>query len=311
MLSEIGSNLHRPECVLTTAKRNVYTSNWRGGVSAIESNGKQTEILAPKLNLRPNGIALLSDGTFLVCHLGDTDGGVFRLLAGGRTEPFVVEVDGVALPPTNFAHLDHENRIWITVSTHKMPRADAYNKNTHDGIIVLYENGKTRLVADELGYTNECIVHPNGQYLYVNETFIRRLSRFKIMKNGDLTQQEIIADFGAGTFPDGLCFDEEGAAWITSIVSNRIIRVTDDGKQQIVLEDSDPEHVEWVEQAYQTNSVGRSHLDTIKSARLQNISSMAFGGADLKTVYLGCLLGDKVMSFRSPVAGHPPAHWKF
>ena len=45
--------------------------------------------------------------------------------------------------------------------------------------------------------------------------------------------------------------------------------------------------------------------------RLKNISSLAFGGPDLRTAYLGCLLGDSLMSFRSPVAGQPPTHWYF
>jgi hypothetical protein len=57
--------------------------------------------------------------------------------------------------------------------------------------------------------------------------------------------------------------------------------------------------------------MNRPHLDTIISRRLRNISSLAFGGKDLKTVYLGCLLGDSLATFRSPVAGRPPVHWLF
>jgi hypothetical protein len=55
--------------------------------------------------------------------------------------------------------------------------------------------------------------------------------------------------------------------------------------------------------------MGRPHLDQVVSRRLRNISSLAFGGADLRTGYLGCLLGDSIATFRSPVAGFPPAHW--
>ncbi len=44
---------------------------------------------------------------------------------------------------------------------------------------------------------------------------------------------------------------------------------------------------------------------------LKNISSLAFGGADLRTAYLGCLLGDAITSFRAPVAGHSPVHWHY
>ena len=62
---------------------------------------------------------------------------------------------------------------------------------------------------------------------------------------------------------------------------------------------------------YQASDMGRPHLDGIKSRRLRNISSLAFGGADLRTAYLGCLLGDSLATFRSPVAGTPPVHWNY
>ena len=41
------------------------------------------------------------------------------------------------------------------------------------------------------------------------------------------------------------------------------------------------------------------------------VSSLAFGGPDLRTVYLGCLLDDGLYRFRSPVAGRTPFHWHY
>ena len=77
------------------------------------------------------------------------------------------------------------------------------------------------------------------------------------------------------------------------------------------MEDSDPTHLAEVEDAFQANMMERQHIDKIKSRRLKNISSLAFGGKELKTAYLGSLLGESVESFPSFVAGHPPAHWKY
>jgi hypothetical protein len=57
--------------------------------------------------------------------------------------------------------------------------------------------------------------------------------------------------------------------------------------------------------------MGRPHLDKAAGRILRNISSLAFGGPDLRTAYLGCLLGDTLAHFRSPVAGHPPRHWLY
>ena len=66
-----------------------------------------------------------------------------------------------------------------------------------------------------------------------------------------------------------------------------------------------------VEQAYQLGEMGRPHLDRTFGKKLMNISSAAFGGPDMQTVYLGCLLGEELVSFRAPVAGLKPFHWEW
>ena len=96
--------------------------------------------------------------------------------------------------------------------------------------------------------------------------------------------------------------------WITSIVSNRVIKVDPDGHQTIVLEDSDPDHLTAVEDAYRDHAMGRPHLDQARSKRLKNISNLAFGGRDRKTAYLGCLLGDQIASFPTNATGQLLPH---
>jgi sugar lactone lactonase YvrE len=309
-----GHGLKRPECVLATARGDLYTADWRGGVSHISPNGSQILYGGNPVDgevLKPNGIALLKDGSFLMAHLGGERGGVYRLHRDGRTEPFLLQVDGVDLPPTNFVVEDAAGRFWITVSTRLSPRALGYRKSCNDGFVAVVDTKGARIAADGLGYANECAVHPSGQWLYVNETFSRRLSRFAIRPDAELGPKEIVCQFGEGVFPDGLAFDVEGYAWVVSIVSNRLIRVAPNGTQTVWLEDADLEHLAWVEAAYQASEMGRAHLDGLKSKALKNISSIAFGGPDLRTGYLGCLLGDALAKLPMPVAGHKPTHWNF
>ncbi len=299
--------------MLCTSNGRIYMADWRGGISIIEADRSQWSLLAKEaeFELRPNGITLLADGSVLLCHLGDEQGGVFRLNASGKLRPYLTEVDGLALPPTNYAHLDNMGRVWITVSTRLIPRALGYRPDCNDGFIALVDDNGARIVADGLGYTNECIVHPDGKRLFVNETFARRLSAYDIDERGNLSNKTTITEFGAGTFPDGLVFDTQGGIWITSIVSNRVIRIAPDGTHQMVLEDNDPAHVEWVEAAFQDGTMGRPHLDDVKSEKLRNISSLAFGGPGNRTAYLGCLLDTRIYTFEAPYAGHPPPHWHF
>jgi sugar lactone lactonase YvrE len=313
-LSWVGDGLLRPECVLATANGSLYTSDWRSGVAHLRPDGAHTLYRAQPVDgetLKPNGIALCADGSFLLAHLGDERGGIFRLRRDGETTPVLTQVDGADMPPTNYPLLDANGRLYATVSTRLKPRALGYRKTCNDGFIVMSDADGARIVADGLGYTNEIAFDASGQWLYVNETFTRRLSRFPVYGDGSLGEKEVFTEFGAGTFPDGMAFDEEGNIWIVSIVSNRLIRVDRDGEQTTWLEDVDATHLENVEAAYQSDTMGRVHLDRVHSHLLKNISSIAFGGPERRTGYFGCLLGDRLATLPVPVRGLRPVHWNY
>lgn len=311
----VGHDLMRPECVLSTKAGDIFVSDFRGGVTHINSLGSQTFYGGSCKDLgllKTNGFALLADGSFLIAHLGDVEGGVFRLTRDNQIRPWLREVEGQALPPTNYVHLDHQGRVWITVSTRINPRAKAYRQDIADGFIVLVDNKGARIVADGLGYTNECWVDPSGSRLYANATFSRQLLCWDIRANNDLTHRRVVTNFGEGTYPDGLTADVGGNFWITSIISNRVIKVAPDGDQQIYLENSDAIHVNNAEAAYASHKMTRHHLEDNPASKLKNISSMAFFGDHLDTLLLGCLLDTKIVQIsNSLVNGVAPAHWRF
>jgi sugar lactone lactonase YvrE len=309
-MQPLGEELVRPECVLTNKFGDVFVSDFRGGVSRITPDGEQTFWGGshPAVGvLQTNGFALLEDGSFLVAHLGADTGGIFKVERDNTITPWLMEIDGQPLPPANFVYLDHQGRIWITVSTRTQPRAEAYRKSCNDGFIILVDDNGARIVADGLGYTNEVWVNPEGTELYVNATFSRELIKYQI-HNNELIDPQVLANFGASTFPDGLTMDESGYLWVTSIVSNRVVRVSPDGEQQVWLEDSVQDHIDWVEQAFQDDTMGRPHLDGNPSEQLRNISSLAFGNGHL---LLGCLLGKRITKIETGISGIKPAHWGF
>ena len=311
-----GKNLVRPECVL------AHRSGWlfapycadSGGVSAIAPSGaayhhrlRNPGDGVPQA-LFPNGIALEDGGDFLIAHLGQTTGGIYRLRPDGTAGVVTDTVGGAPMPPANFVMPDGRGRLWITVSTTLVPRARDYRPDACTGYIALHENGETRIVADGLGYTNECLLSADERTLWVNETFARRLTAFDVTEDG-LENRRTVATFGPGTFPDGIAQAQDGSLFIVSIVSNRVLRVWPDGRIDTVVEDAEAAHLAEVETAFQAGTMGRPHLDVAHSRVLRNISNLAFGGADLKTAYLGCLLGDSIVSFDSPVAGRALPHW--
>lgn len=311
-LEFFGRDLTRPECVLCLESGVTFVSNWNGGVTRIAADGTPQHILAEGTPhpIGVNGFAITPEGDFLLADLNADGGGVWRLRTDGSAEPFLLEIDGQRIPPTNFVGVDAKGRAWITVSTRHEPRDKAYRQDVADGYIIMVDKGTARIVAEGIGYTNEAIVDPSGEWLAVNETFGRRTSRFPIAADGSLGPRETVTEYGAGVYPDGLAFDEAGGIWMTSVVSNRLVHVAPDGTQTIVYEDCDNDALDAVEAAFQAGELGREHLDSVVSQVARSISSIAFGGPDRKTAYLGNLLDDKIYTFRSPVAGAAPSHWR-
>ena len=302
-LEPYGHDLHRPECVIARPDGDVFVPDWRGGITRIAADGSQDTWLARQApaEVRPNGIAQAGDGSFLIANLGD-QGGVWRLRRDGRLEPFVIEVDGLPLPPANFVLADGQSRTWISVSTRQVPRQNAWRPDFGDGFIVLHDRAGARIVADGLHYTNEVKPDPTGAWLYVVETFGRRLTRFRITPDGHLNGRETLLAFGHGVFPDGFAFDTAGGVWVTSLISNRLLRF--DGETvQTILEDVNPAYIDSVEQAFAAGHMKRDHLGPIPGTKLQQVTSLAFGGGDRTTVYLGSLHSDCLYRFRADVAG--------
>ena len=292
-----GRDLHRPECVVSDGGGGVFVSDWRGGVTLIREDGVQEAWLAPEsAALRPNGVAVDRDGSFIIANLADA-GGVWRLDRAGELRPILTEIDRAPLPPTNFATVDARGRIWVSVSTRLRPRQLAWRPDVADGFVVVLDQRGARIVADGLHYTNEVRVSPDGSFLYIVETFGRRLVRCPISADGRLGAPETVIQFGQGTFPDGFEFDAEEGIWVTSLVSNRVLRF--DGRDvQTMIEDLNPEHVEAVDAAFAAGRMEARHLGPVPGTTLQHATSIAFGGADGRTGFIGGLHTSQILRFR-------------
>ena len=317
-LGFVGRDLKRPECVLCMPSGRLYVAHRGGGILRIEPDGTQALLKwqqpAGVHDFVPNGFALLPDGTFLVANMGH-DGGVWARRPGGRVEPYLMAADGERLAKANFVFNDTQGRVWITVTTRSEPLSKAMTglgqPELKDGFICMVDGKGARIVADGFAFTNEARIDPRGERLYVVETQGRRIARFRLASSGELSGRETFASFGHGTFADGMAFDAEGQLWVTSIVSNRLLRIAPDGAIALVFEDGDPAHIAKVENALSDGSITREHFYMRSGTRLQNIASIAFGGPELRTAYLGSLAGDMLPVFQSPVAGLALPHWQY
>lgn len=307
-LARTGSGLDRPECVLATPDGSLYTCDWTLGIARTAPDGTtgpalETDLIAQ--GLRPNGLAMTADGDFLFANLG-RGGGVWQVGRTGQARPFATELDGRRVPHANFVLVDGD-RVWITISATTREHQH-YTAEERSGQLLLVQDGTVSVAAEGLNWTNEARVSPDGRHLFVNETFACRTTRFAVAADGTLSDRSAI-DFPPDTFPDGLAFDAEGALWIACVITNRLIRLAPDLTWTVLLEDLGPSGVEAVE-AYAAGSLTYDDIARSRGSRLANVSSVAFGGPDLRTLYLGGLGHDAVHVLRSPVAGHPMAHWR-
>jgi sugar lactone lactonase YvrE len=303
-LTALGEGLHRPECVCPGANGQLFVPNWSGGVAVIDCGGRTTTHLAEKspIELRPNGVAFTPDGDLLLANLGP-DGGVWRFNEEGELTPVLVEFDGKPLPPTNFAVVDAEGRTWVSVSTHQVPRQHAWRPHVRDGFVMVVDQGTPRVAAEGLHYTNEVRPDPSGHWLYVVETFGQRLVRFEILSGSRLGSPQLVVQFDSTFFPDGFAFDQEGAIWVTSLIGNRVVRVNPDGSVTDVIEEVNEAFVANAVASFAAGFMDVRHLGPIPGVRLQHITSIAFGGDDGRTAYLGSLHGTCAYSFRVDVPG--------
>ena len=78
---------------------------------------------------------------------------------------------------------------------------------------------------------------------------------------------------------------------------------------EIVLEDMNADFVDRVERAFASQTMAAEHLGRIPETLLQQVTSVAFGGPDRRTVYLGSLHATCLYRFRTSVSGATLPHW--
>lgn len=328
----LGHDLQRPECILTEPNGTVWTADARGGVVKLNHQGGQEVISgltnAPdssfviphssfaKDNQRyiaavgslPNGICFDTNGDFIIANWGTNQ--LEKMTRDGKLTTVVTEIEGKPLGKTNFPLRDSKGRIWFTVTTRTEPWSDQINTRATDGYIALMDETGVRIVADGFCGTNEIRFDDNEEWLYVVESTAWKISRMRVKPNGDLYGREVYGPSKLGGFPDGFAFDAFGNLWVTLIFTDELIAITPDGEVITLLDDSNPNTKKRLFEAYKNRCVTPEILAATQGTICPWMASLSFGGADMKTVYLGSLRGTRIPYFNSPVAGQEMIHWR-
>ena len=318
----VGTGLQRPECVLAEPDGVLWSADARGGVMRIDPDGTQTLVAqldsaAPAAadperfllhGTLPNGLAFTRDGDFMIANFGTN--AVERMDRHGRSVTLFTEIDGRPLGKVNFILQDSRDRHWLTVTTRLEPWTRSINERVPDGYVALIDGDDIRIVADGFVGTNEIRFDRAEEWLYVVESNARHISRLRLRSDGTLSDREVFGPGDLGGTPDGFAFDAYGNLWITLILAERLVALTPDGELLTLLDDGDPGSVAEYDEHFFAGRVTPQIMQRTRGTLAPWLASVTFGGPDLRTVYLGSLLGTTLPSFRSPVPGLPMAHWR-
>jgi sugar lactone lactonase YvrE len=193
---------------------------------AIHSVDEHGTLAVEHRTTHPAGLGWLPDGTLVFSTMNSAQ--VKRLEADG-TETVLVDLNDRAWS-TNDIVVGPDGRIYADLY---QPVQGGFPMGE---VVLVTPEGDARVVAGDLATPNGIAISGDGSTLVVTETFGGKLHGFTIESDGSLSGQRVFADLGAHRRPDGVCLDEEGAAWVGSAYTGEFLRVRDGGEITHVIE---------------------------------------------------------------------------
>jgi len=135
-----------------------------------------------------------------------------------------------------------------------------------------------------LRFPNGLALDAQERFLYLAQTTADNVLRFRI--EGDrLSAPEVYGPESLGTrcFPDGIAFDASGNLWVTLVLANRIVAIAP-GRDVVTVANDEA------------------------GVLINKPTNVAFGGNDLRDVYIGSIASSYVLRGRSQIAGQKLVH---
>lgn len=229
---------------------------------------------------RTNGLLFDSQGRLLACEPGQRR--ITRTEKDGKIIVLTDNHQGKRYNEPNDLTVDSQGRIYFSDPRYG-PNAgkDILDEQGRiiEGVYRIDPDGKvTRVIGRELERPNGVLVSADDRYLFVadnNNNHVggaRKLVRFDLRKDGsvDLASRKLLYDWGTGRGPDGIKQDSQGRLYVAAGLNkpNPPFEPAEDKKGGI----------------YVFGPEGK--LLTFLPVPRDEVTNCAFGGDDLKTLYI-------------------------
>jgi len=247
----------------------LYCGTEGGELLRIDATDGSVEVVA-----RPGGfllgLAFDGSGNCVICDAGA--GRLVRVAPDGSSETLADSVAGRKLKSPNFPLFGSDGTLWATES--------GSGWTADDGYLFCIPPGREAEIADEScrRFPNGLALAPDESRLYVAESRWPGVVSYPL-RNGVLGEREETLPLQL-TVPDGLAFDSDGALYIGCCRPDRVYRLPASGALEVYLDDFTGEF-------------------------MTTPTNLAFGGDDLRTLFLAGLAGWSVNAVDVEVAGHP------
>jgi gluconolactonase len=218
---------------------------------------------------RPNGLLFNKNGEMFVADAKRK--AILRIGSNGKTEVFVDEFSGTQFGgPNDLCFLPNGDLLFTDPirRPHPDPAISPVYRVTPDGTVTAF--------ANDLAFPNGIAVSVDGTQVFVSESRAQRLVAFTIDESGQLLDQQLIRRFREPGNPDGMAVDVKGNILQTLPGIRAIAYVSAAGDLLDLYHVAD-----WAP------------------------ANLAFGGEDMKTVFVCGAAQNAIYQFRHPVAGTP------